>query len=341
MRQIFKLFLEGDGLRGPMGIKAIVNWLNERGYRTRSGKKWGIGTLHRMLRDPVYSGTFIFHSSQNGGADISVPAPEILHKAEFEAVQQLLTKRNPQRTPPRVVTGPVLLTGLAKCPHCTSAMTMRTGKGGSYKYYACSNRMRTGPTSCVGRSVPMYDFDALIMQEATKAFVSVGAIKNILAPLAAQSQQSWQDIEAILNERESEVLVAKRVIDNLYQLVQNGLVDIVDPDFKKRFSDAKVNFDQSCRQRDQVAAELLPKDKVDHTKISDYVSLLSEAFQGNAIHMKKGHLRALVDEIIVGEETITISGRRSNFENAIKNGRVALSSVPTFVRVWRSEGDSN
>src|SRR5215510_8282825 len=34
---IFKLFLEGNQGSGPMGIKAIASWLNERGYTTRTG----------------------------------------------------------------------------------------------------------------------------------------------------------------------------------------------------------------------------------------------------------------------------------------------------------------
>ena len=37
VRLIFRLFLEGDQGSGPMGIKAIVDWLNERGYTTRTG----------------------------------------------------------------------------------------------------------------------------------------------------------------------------------------------------------------------------------------------------------------------------------------------------------------
>lgn len=162
VRQIFKLLLEGDHDTGPMGIKAIVSWLNERGYHTRLGKKWGISTIHRMLHDTAYIGQFIFHSSQNGDEDVIISVPEIITKTEFDMAQKVLTERSPKKSPPRVVSGPILLTGLVQCPHCGGAMTMRTGKGGAYRYYACSNRMRTGTTSCPGRSVPMQDLDRLI-----------------------------------------------------------------------------------------------------------------------------------------------------------------------------------
>jgi replicative DNA helicase len=53
---IFKLVLEGHEGSGPMGIKAIANWLNKRGYTTRTGGRWGIGRVHALLSNPVYTG---------------------------------------------------------------------------------------------------------------------------------------------------------------------------------------------------------------------------------------------------------------------------------------------
>lgn len=65
----------------------------------------------------------------------------------FERVQSLLKQRNPRVNPPRVVTGPILLTGLAYCATCAGAMTLRTGTshtGKVYKYYSCSTCARQG-----------------------------------------------------------------------------------------------------------------------------------------------------------------------------------------------------
>ena len=38
VRLMFRLFREGDGASGPMGVKAVTCWLNEHGYRTRSAR---------------------------------------------------------------------------------------------------------------------------------------------------------------------------------------------------------------------------------------------------------------------------------------------------------------
>jgi hypothetical protein len=41
-------------------------------------------------------------------------------------------------------------------------MTLRTGKGGRYRYYTCSIKARQGETGCSGRSIPMPQLDAIV-----------------------------------------------------------------------------------------------------------------------------------------------------------------------------------
>jgi hypothetical protein len=50
-------------------------------------------------------------------------------------VQLLLKMRSPAVTAPRITSGPTLLTGICFCAACGMAMTLRTGKGGRYRYY--------------------------------------------------------------------------------------------------------------------------------------------------------------------------------------------------------------
>ena len=43
-------------------------------------------------------------------------------------------------------------------------MTLRTGKGGRYRYYTCSIKARQGETGCKGRSIPMEKLDDLVAE---------------------------------------------------------------------------------------------------------------------------------------------------------------------------------
>src|SRR5262245_57985009 len=90
---IFKLFLEGNQGSGPMGIKAIASWLNERGYTTRTGGRWGNGRIHALLRNPVYAGRQRFNVKDSKtyrlkGANEHVycDAPAIMGSEVFDRV---------------------------------------------------------------------------------------------------------------------------------------------------------------------------------------------------------------------------------------------------------------
>ena len=79
---------------------------------------------------------------------VEMSVPPIIDSAEFEAVQALLKTRSPALTAPRITSDPTLLTGICFCAGCGMAMTLRTGKGGRYRYYTCSTKARRGETGC-------------------------------------------------------------------------------------------------------------------------------------------------------------------------------------------------
>jgi site-specific DNA recombinase len=63
VRLIYRLALKGDGTSGPMGVKAIVGYLDERRIFTRDGGRRGIGQLHRVLTRTPYVGCHEFNRS--------------------------------------------------------------------------------------------------------------------------------------------------------------------------------------------------------------------------------------------------------------------------------------
>ena len=93
---------------------------------------------------------------------VTVAVPPIIDQTNFDAVQAHLRSRNPKVTPARAVSGPTRLTGICFCADCGGAMTLRTGKGGGYRYYTCSIKARQGETGCKGRSIPMEKLDNLV-----------------------------------------------------------------------------------------------------------------------------------------------------------------------------------
>ena len=128
--------------------------------------------MHRILTQETYAGTHWFNikEAKTGKTRprsewVSMDVPSIIERALWDRVQAFLAERNPRKTPPRVVTGPVLLTGLAVCANCGSGMTLRTGKFNRYRYYACAGRAQKGPTKCEGCAVPMDGLDILVLDQ--------------------------------------------------------------------------------------------------------------------------------------------------------------------------------
>src|SRR5579859_68758 len=172
VRLIFTLYLNGDGESGALGVKEIVKWLNARGYRTRRGKTFGVGSVHRILTNSIYVGRWRFNQASSrtrdkkpAGEVVEIPVPAIVGPHAFEQVQRQLHARSPKVVAPRATTGPILLTGLAMCASCGGAMTLRTGtskNGRVYRYYTCASCATKGKTVCKGRSIPMDKLDTLV-----------------------------------------------------------------------------------------------------------------------------------------------------------------------------------
>ena len=153
----------------------------------RDGARWGIGTVHRMLTRQTYIGPHEFNRRTKNGDDkpdeevIPVAVPPIIDQETFDIVQTRMKARNPKVTPPQVVGGPTLLTGLIHCAKCGGAMTIRTGKRERYRYYTCSTKARQGPTGCTGMTVPMEKLDALVAGHVGDRLLDPARPEEVLA----------------------------------------------------------------------------------------------------------------------------------------------------------------
>jgi site-specific DNA recombinase len=122
VRLIYRLALKGDGTSGPMGVKAIVSYLDERRIFTPDGGRRGIGQLQRVLTRTPYVGCHEFNrSSPKSGAEVgrlsrNGRGAPVDRPGTFDAVQAHLHARNPKVTPARVITAPPSLPVSSSAP---------------------------------------------------------------------------------------------------------------------------------------------------------------------------------------------------------------------------------
>ena len=192
VRLIQRLAPLGDGAHGLMGVKNIVSYLNRNRIFTRDGGRWGIGQVHRILTRRTHMGEHEFNKRSKSKelkptTEVAVvPVPPIIARETFDAVQAQLKARHPKVTPAAVISGPTMLTGLIHCAKCGGAMTIRTGKGGRYRYYACSTKARQGPAACEGMAVPMENLDDLVASHLEDRLLQPERLETILATVLDQ-----------------------------------------------------------------------------------------------------------------------------------------------------------
>jgi site-specific DNA recombinase len=348
VRLIFRLFREGDGVSGPMGVKAITSWLNSHGHRTRLGAHWGKGTLHQILTRTTYRGEHRFNrkvgktrQAKPETDHVAVTVDPIIAAAVFDTVQTMLRARNPRVTPPRVVTGPILLTGIATCASCNGGMTLRTGKTGRYRYYTCSTSARSGTFACKGRSIPMDKLDRLVTERLADRLLTPERVEDLLAGLLERQTAKDEDRATRLGGLKAKLSEAESRLGRLYAAIESGVADLTDPTLKERVAVAKIERDIAQAACDRALAETNPRARITRDNIAASVEVMRRNVLTGDTPFRRAYIRSVIDQIEVDDTEIRRVGRKTVLERFVAGGGVASAGVPSFGLKWLPEQDSN
>jgi site-specific DNA recombinase len=350
VRLIFKLYLCGDGSSGALGVKEIVKWLNARGYRTRRSKSFGVGQVHKLLTNTIYIGRWKFNQASSKTRKrkaedeiVEIPVPHIIETDTFEQVRRQLHARSPKRRPPRVTTGPILLTGLAVCATCRGGMMLRTGtsKGGRvYRYYTCSNCATKGKTACKGRSIPMQKLDTLVTEHLLERLFRPERVAAILASLSSARVEKEAALNGRLIALQRQVIDADDKLKRLYRLVEDGLTDL-DEVLKDRLNTLKADRDRAKAALERAKGHSASPIQIDPALIERFGRSMRENFSTGSVPFRKAYLQSLIDVIEVDDDRIRIKGNKDLLEKAVlasQNDQRWCSQTSTR---WRTRRDSN
>ena len=356
VRLIYRLALNGDGDRGPLGIKSITTYLNDRDVRARDGGRWGIASVHQILTRTTYIGQHRFntrdHKSRTAEPEAEhavMDVPPIITEAEFEAVR---AARSPQWLPPRAVNGPTLLTGICFCASCGGAMTPRTGKGsagGMYRYYTCSAKARQGERGRRGLTVPMDKLDRAVVDHLEWRLLDPARLTTMMDQLL-ERREEWNERRrghiAELRKRASE---AEAKLKCLYEAIENGVVDTVDPSLKGRIAELIAVRDQAQTDAERATSAV---ERLGLAITSDSLRRFAFAFAARRKlwnedgTYRRDHLRALAQRVeVVDPSEIRIVGSKTELLRTLAAAASAESAaaagVRSFIPKWRARRDSN
>jgi DNA invertase Pin-like site-specific DNA recombinase len=344
VRLMFKLYLVGDGVSGPLGVKETTKWLNSHGYRTRRGATFGVGPVHRILNDACYATgrrPYGKRDSRNGGQHdpstiIEIPAPVLIDLEVFQRTQAKLGRNNPRTTPPRVVNGPSLLTGIAVCASCGAGMT-RTGtirRGKSYSYYSCAGCQQKGKSVCKGRHIPAAILDGIILSNLKQRLLIPDRLATLLHTLADRQGAKTEAVDHRLITLQREVIDCDERLRRLYRSIEDGIVEL-DDILRERTATLKSERERAKAALDRARAQCGTVTTIDSVKIDAFARLMNEKLDTGDTSVRKAYIRAIVDTIEVDDKAIRIIGSKDLLQAVIAGKQTANGNVRGFVRNWR------
>lgn len=340
---------EGDGRTGPIGVKQIADYLNKRGYKSNTGGPFYTGTVHAILTRPAYSGTHYFNrmcsrTRKQKPREEWVPfeTPVIIPTETFDVVQHRLKARSPEKTAPRVVNSPVLLTGLARCQNCNGSLMLTTGKSGRYRYYSCASKALKGSCGC-GRPIriPEAKLDTVVTDALIERLFTRDRLKALLAETLKKTQDNNQDALHDLRGLRRELREADKKIERLYEALTDGIVTDT-----RGFRDHRSRLEN---QREELMRLISIKERrlnmdtrhLTNRQIDRFANGLRDLLKDGPKPFRKEYLRLLVSQVNVGDDEIMISGSKAALAAAVQAQKANKGQVPGYVREWRTRQDSN
>lgn len=236
VRAIFQLVKTGHS------YQEIISIMTERGYRTRSGRKFSYSTIHHMLHNEKYNGTYVYNRTMpqpKGGKRTNASRPDdeilripggmpaIVDMPTFLEVQKIMKRRNNQSA---VAAGHAkevyLLQGLIKCGNCGSPMVGARRKDGRDKKlrvsYECSGRKRK-KTNCMMRNVSRDLVENLVIDHLEKYVLSDEAIARAKEILTEEIEKNSKTAPDGLNALKKDLADTNAALDHLIDAIAAGV----------------------------------------------------------------------------------------------------------------------
>ena len=196
----------------------IIEYCNNKGYKTSKGKDFSHNAVARILRCEKYIGTY-----KHGDIVIENGVPSIIDKELFEKVQKLLKKNYTSRARGKADVE-YLLSGKLFCGHCGGTMVGISGTGKSGKkhyYYSCSTR-RDG--KCNKLNEQKDPLEEVVVKTTVEQVLTDENIE-IIATKAIELLDTEMSDTTLLQYYEDELRNTRKQIKNIVDMIANGVAN--------------------------------------------------------------------------------------------------------------------
>jgi len=320
VREVFRLYTEGNSTHKPMSLYKITNYLNEKGVplpqkKRNSATKWTRPRIYRMLNNELYAGVYwwgktrsVTKGFQQKGIRktqpkkkwlrLDMPGLAIIDSHTFELAQKRaqrnrrLAKRNRKRQ--------YLVTGFIRCVHCDSAVIGHSVHNGKSAYYRCGSegkKYRDEETcdhvyrriSAQKIEMPIWGWvkNLLLDPEA----LSVG-LDEIVVKQEASIESKQKKIETLTEAIDLEENKIQRLVAEFANNTDNFIIESV----RKEIDQSNNRREALIADRKEVKTDLLNSEYTPEyeQEIMEMATLISQGIE-QASYEEKRHILDLLD----------------------------------------------
>ena len=202
-----------------LGSTAAAKWLNEHGYRSRTGRPWSRASVLTVLRNRSYLGEIYYR-----GKWYPAPHEPLIPTELFDRAQAILKERGEDHSQRYSNASEYLLTGRVRCGRCGQAYigTAAHGRNGRYTYYTCFTRHRYGTEHCANDRLPAEKLEQAITRRLWKVLDDQELTSSAI-------EETYQCLTQRDGEHEAELAAVKRklaetqaAMDRYFRAFENG-----------------------------------------------------------------------------------------------------------------------
>lgn len=309
IRLIFKEFLAGRS------YVQILDQLAAANYRTRKGRLFGKNSLHDILRNQKYCGTYMYnrvskrpngsrnnHAAPSENTIINHGAiPAIISEKDFLLVQQVLDS-NRRKTGQLSAKHNYLLSGLLRCDECGKSFIGRATHSHNkiYYYYTCSDTKFHGSRSCNAPKLRAEDTEDMIIASLLDNF-SEEDLNRIFSSVSAKLQKLPGKNKKLSSLQTKKAGLSSR-LNNLYNILERGVADDFDIE---RLTTLKNDLRRCTEEINALAAMPEPSYSLQDIK-NAWEGMLSALKKRTDFELTKSVLHRILNSVLVTDTELIL-----------------------------------
>lgn len=178
-------------------------------------------------------------------------------------------------------------------------LTIRTGKSGRYRYYACSIKARQGETGCKGRAIPMDKLDKMVATHLEERLLDPDRLEEFLGSVLGRRSEQADRRRQHIDELQRRAAESDLRLKRLYDAIESGVAELDDLALKERIVGLKVIRDQAQADADRAQAllESPGHNALSPAMIRGFAERARERIRSREGGYRRDHLRALAQRV--------------------------------------------